>query len=88
MGLISQKMRALHLKLNERANVASNSYSATGNFLQYIYYVLVAKNHLKIQSKCSVHKFSFTDIFLVILIMITEQLHPFVAACILYVGGY
>ena len=72
MGLISQKTRALHLELNERANVATNSYSATGNFLQYIYYVPVAKNHLKIQSKCSVHKFSFTDIFLIILIMITE----------------
>ena len=87
MGLISEKTEVLCAELNKRAKVATNSYSATGDFLQYIYYVLVAKNHLKIQSKCSVHKFSFTDIFLVILI-ITEQLHPFVAACILYVGGY
>ena len=63
MGLISEKTEVLYAELNKRAKVATNSYSATGDFLQYIYYVLVAKNHLKIQSKCSVHKFSFTDIF-------------------------
>ena len=30
---------------NERAEAATSSYSATGNFLKYIYSVLVAKNH-------------------------------------------
>ena len=46
---------------------ATSSYSATSffaiEFLQYIYSVLVAKNHQKIQSRCLVHEFSFTDIF-------------------------
>ena len=72
MGLISQKTRALHLELNERANVATNSYSATGNFLQYIYYVLVAKNHLKINQSVQFINFHSQIFFLVILIMITE----------------
>ena len=43
---------------------AISGYSATGKFLQYIFSVLVAKNHHKIQSKFLVHEFSFTDIFL------------------------
>ena len=41
---------------------ATSSYSATGKFLQYIYSMLVAKNHQKIQSRCLVQEFSFTDI--------------------------
>ena len=36
-------MEALYAKLNERAEAATISYSSTGNFLQYIYSVLVAK---------------------------------------------
>ena len=51
-GLISQKMEALFVELNQRAEAATSSYSATGDFLQYIYSVLVAKNHQKIRSRC------------------------------------
>ena len=53
----------MYVELNERAEAATSSYSATGDFLQYIYYVLVAKNHQKIQSRCLVHEFSFTELF-------------------------
>ena len=42
---------------------ATSSYSATGEFLRYIYSVLVANNHHNIQSRCLVHEFSFTDVF-------------------------
>ena len=38
-------MEALHAKLNKRAEEATSSYSAAIDFLQYIYSVLVAKNH-------------------------------------------
>ena len=34
-----------HSEFNEQAEAATSSYSATGGFLQYIYSVLVAKNH-------------------------------------------
>ena len=44
-------------------------------FLQYIYSMLVANNHQKIRSRCLAHEFSFTYIFLTILIMITKQLY-------------
>ena len=44
-GLFSEKMEALHANLNERAEAATSSYSAAVDFLQYIYLVLVAKNH-------------------------------------------
>ena len=44
---------------------ATISYFGTGEFLQYIYSVLVAKNHQKIRSRCLVHEFSFPDIFLI-----------------------
>ena len=47
MGLISEKMEALYPEL-KRADAATRSYSATGDFLQYIYSELVAKNHHKI----------------------------------------
>ena len=62
-GLVSDKMEPLHAELNERVEAATSSYSATGRFLQYIYSVLVAKNHQKIQSRCLVREFSFTYIF-------------------------
>ena len=41
---------------------ATSSYYATGEFLQYIYSVLVDKNHQMIRSQCLAHEFSFTDI--------------------------
>ena len=63
MGLISEKTQALHVNLNERAEAATSSYSAPGGYSQYIYSVLVAKNQMKIRSRCLVHEFSFTDIF-------------------------
>ena len=56
-------MEALYAELNERAKVATSSYSATGDFLQYIYFVLMAKNHQKIRFRCLIHEFSFTGIF-------------------------
>ena len=75
MGEISEKMEALYAELNERVEEGTSSYSATSDFLQYIYSVLVVKNHQKIQSRYLVHRFSFADIFLTILIMFTEQLY-------------
>ena len=45
MGLLSEKMEALHAELNETAEAATNSYSGALDFLQYIYSVLLAKNH-------------------------------------------
>ena len=62
-GLISKKTEILFAELNEREEADTSSYSASGDFLQYIYSVLVAKNHQKIESRCLLHKFSFTDIF-------------------------
>ena len=49
--------------LDESAEAATTSYSALGDFLQYIYSLLVAKNHQKIRSRCLVHEISFIDIF-------------------------
>ena len=73
-GLISEKTEAFYAELiNESSEAATSSYSATGNFLQYIFSVLVAKNHQRIRSRCLVHEFSFSD-FLTILIAVTEQL--------------
>ena len=57
-----KKMEALHAELDEKAEAATSRYSATGDFLQYIYSSLVAKNQ-KIRSRCLVHEFSFKDIF-------------------------
>ena len=42
---------------------ATSSYSATGEFLQDTYSMLVDKNHQKIRSRCLAHEFSFTDFF-------------------------
>ena len=44
MGLLSEKMEALHAELNERAEAATSSYSGALDFLQYIYSVLLPKN--------------------------------------------
>ena len=43
-GLISEKTEALYAELNKRAAAATSRYSQTGDFLQHIYSVLVAKN--------------------------------------------
>ena len=40
-GLISEKTEAMYAELNESAEAVT----ATGDFLQYIYSVLVTKNH-------------------------------------------
>ena len=66
---------ALYAGLTERAEAATISYSVTSNFLQYMYFVPVTKNHQNMPSRCSVHEFYITDIFLQILIMVTEQLY-------------
>ena len=42
--IISQKTAAFYAEPNERAEAATNSYSATRDFLKYIYSALVAKN--------------------------------------------
>ena len=62
-GLVSEKTKALYAKLNETVEAATSSYSATGELLGYIYFVLVAKNLLKIGSRCLSHEFSLTDFF-------------------------
>ena len=62
-GLVSENMKLLYAELDERVEAATSSYSATSEFLQYIYSVLVSKNHQKIRSRCLVHEFSFTYIF-------------------------
>ena len=68
MGLISEKKKKKKKKKKKitfacRVKTATSCYSATDDLLQYIYPVLVAKNHDKIQSRFLVHKFSFTYIF-------------------------
>ena len=45
MGILSEETETLHAELNKRAEAATCSYSAAVDFLQYIYLVLVAKNH-------------------------------------------
>ena len=63
-GLVSEKTEALYVELNETVQAANGSYSATDKFLRYMYSVFVAKNHHKIQSRCLINEFSFTDIYL------------------------
>ena len=75
-GLISEKKEILFAELNGRVETATGTYSVTGDSLQYIYSVVpVTKNHRNIQSRCLVHEFSFTYVFLTILIMLTRQLY-------------
>ena len=62
-GLVSEKMEIFYAKLNERVETATSRYTATDELLQYIYSVVVAKNHQKILSRCLLHGFSFTDTF-------------------------
>ena len=44
------RTEALYAELNKTAEAATNSYAATGDFLQYIYSVLVTKDHQNIWS--------------------------------------
>ena len=62
-GSISEKTEVLYAELNERAEVATGSYSVTRDSLQYIYSVSATKNHRNIRSRSLVHEFSFTDVF-------------------------
>ena len=90
-GLISEKTEAWYAELNERAEAATSSYSVTEIFLQYNYSVAVTKNHQNTRTRCLVHEFPFTYIFLTILIMVTEQLYwrkNFIAASVWYSCGY
>ena len=48
-GLVSEKTEALCAEFNERVEATTSSYSATSEFLQYIYSMLVAKNYQKIR---------------------------------------
>ena len=43
--LFSEKTEAMHTELNEIAEAATSSYSATVDFWYYIYSVFVTKNH-------------------------------------------
>ena len=61
-GLTSEKMELLYAELN-KAEVATSSYSVTGDSLQYIHSVPLTKNHWNIRSRCLVNEFTFTDIF-------------------------
>ena len=49
-GLVSEKTEALYAEPNERVEAATSRYSETGEFLQYIYSVPVAKNHQKMDA--------------------------------------
>ena len=69
-GLISEKTDVLYAELNERAEVATSSYSVTDDFLQHIYSMPVAKIHRKTQSRCLVHEFSFTVLTMVLTIFL------------------
>ena len=62
-GLLSEKTEVLSAELNESAEAATSSYTAAGNFLQYIYSVIMAKSHQKIRSRCLVYELFFKDIF-------------------------
>ena len=62
-GLVSGKTEPSYAEFNKRMEPATSNYSPTVEFLQYIYCVLVAKNHQKIRSMRLVHEFSVTDIF-------------------------
>ena len=57
------KKQVLHAEINEKVEATTSSYSAKVDFLQYIYSVLVAKNHYKIRLRCLGYEFSFIDAF-------------------------
>ena len=66
-------VRRTFMQNYERAEEATSGYSVTNDFLQYIYSVLVAKNHQKITAFSSL--IFFRRYFLTILIMVPEQLY-------------
>ena len=47
----------MYAEFNERVEAATSSYSATGNFLQYIYSMFVAKNDQKFEQSVSFMNF-------------------------------
>ena len=53
----------VYVELKETLEASTSSYSATSEFLRYIYYLLLAKNDQNIRWRCLVHEFSFTYIF-------------------------
>ena len=55
-GLIFEKTVALLAELSQRAEAATSSYFAGGDFLQCSYSVLLANNHQKFRSRCLVHE--------------------------------
>ena len=63
-GLVSEKAEALYAELYGTEEAATSSYSGTGEFLRFVYSVLVAKNYHLIRSRGLVYEFCFTDIFL------------------------
>ena len=60
-GLLSKKTEVLYAELNKTAEAALILQQAI--FTPYIYFVIMAKNHQKIRSRCLDHEFSFKDIF-------------------------
>ena len=52
--IYKQTSEIFQAKLNERAEVTTGGYLVTGDFLQCIGSVLVAKNRQKFQSRCLV----------------------------------
>ena len=46
-GEFLKKTEAFYAEVNERAEAATSSYSATDNFLRYIFFVPVTENHKK-----------------------------------------
>ena len=61
--LISEKMEMLCAELNAKAEVATSSYSAAVDLLQYIYSTLVANEHWKVRPRSLVHEFFFANVF-------------------------
>ena len=61
-GYFLRKRKLFYIEFNKRAEADTSSYSAPGDFPQYIYSVLVAKNQKKIRSTCLVHEFFVTDV--------------------------
>ena len=74
-GLVSGKVDILWAELNERVEAVTSSHSTTGNILQCIYSVLVAKNHQRFRLRDLAQEFSITDMLQKILIIFTEQLY-------------
>ena len=56
-----KKTEVLYAELNKTAEAALILQQAI--FTPYIYFVIMAKNHQKIRSRCLDHEFSFKDIF-------------------------